>query len=268
MNRRSFAAWLVLASAIPAGLIATSATATAQDDAPHTISKAAQTRYEALLAEYRDGMSAWSTEMSAKAKAARNAGEEFGDDEFPSPLPGYLAKFKAASDEYAGTENAVPFLAWIVTSGAREDIELARACFTTLASTHAASPNLDDLVSVLPNVHGMFGDVNASLTALVDKSPSKKLREWATFARDSHVVAAEPHDSKAYDEALGRLITLNEATEDQRLKPRLESKLLIAESFAIGMVAPDIEGIDLDGTAFKLSDYAGKVVFVDFWGDW
>ena len=24
----------------------------------------------------------------------------------------------------------------------------------------------------------------------------------------------------------------------------------------------------LDGVAFKLSDYKGKVVFLDFWGDW
>jgi cytochrome oxidase Cu insertion factor (SCO1/SenC/PrrC family) len=36
----------------------------------------------------------------------------------------------------------------------------------------------------------------------------------------------------------------------------------------IGQVAPDIEGEDLDGTKFKLSDYRGKVVVVDFWGDW
>ena len=30
----------------------------------------------------------------------------------------------------------------------------------------------------------------------------------------------------------------------------------------------DIAGVDLDGVAFKLSDYKGKVIFLDFWGDW
>jgi hypothetical protein len=40
------------------------------------------------------------------------------------------------------------------------------------------------------------------------------------------------------------------------------------EPFGKGTVAPDIEGVDLDGVAFKLSDYRGKVVFLDFWGDW
>ena len=36
----------------------------------------------------------------------------------------------------------------------------------------------------------------------------------------------------------------------------------------IGKVAPDIEGVDTDGVKFKLSDYRGKVIVLDFWGDW
>ena len=36
----------------------------------------------------------------------------------------------------------------------------------------------------------------------------------------------------------------------------------------IGMEVPDIVGADLDGVPFKLSDYRGKVVVIDFWGDW
>ena len=36
----------------------------------------------------------------------------------------------------------------------------------------------------------------------------------------------------------------------------------------VGNLAPEIEGTDMDGVAFKLSDYRGKVVMLDFWGDW
>ncbi|MEM7457437.1 MAG: hypothetical protein AAF456_24100 [Planctomycetota bacterium] len=36
----------------------------------------------------------------------------------------------------------------------------------------------------------------------------------------------------------------------------------------IGELAPEIESEDLDGVTFKLSDYRGKVVLLDFWGDW
>jgi serine/threonine protein kinase/thiol-disulfide isomerase/thioredoxin len=37
---------------------------------------------------------------------------------------------------------------------------------------------------------------------------------------------------------------------------------------AVGMPAPDIDGEDLDGACFRLSDYRGSVVLLDFWGFW
>ena len=40
-------------------------------------------------------------------------------------------------------------------------------------------------------------------------------------------------------------------------------------SLAVGRQGrPDIDGEDIDGTKFKLSDYRGKVVMLDFWGHW
>jgi cytochrome oxidase Cu insertion factor (SCO1/SenC/PrrC family) len=36
----------------------------------------------------------------------------------------------------------------------------------------------------------------------------------------------------------------------------------------VGQLAPEIEGKDIDGKSFKLSDYRGRVVLLDFWGDW
>jgi len=38
--------------------------------------------------------------------------------------------------------------------------------------------------------------------------------------------------------------------------------------FEVGNQAPEITGEDIDGKKFKLSDYRGKVVLLDFWGDW
>ncbi len=40
------------------------------------------------------------------------------------------------------------------------------------------------------------------------------------------------------------------------------------KNLKIGGTAPEIEGPDLDGVSFKLSDYRGKVVLLDFWGYW
>ncbi len=36
----------------------------------------------------------------------------------------------------------------------------------------------------------------------------------------------------------------------------------------VGKVAPEIEGEDVAGARFKLSDYRGKVILLDFWGHW
>ena len=36
----------------------------------------------------------------------------------------------------------------------------------------------------------------------------------------------------------------------------------------VGFRAPDFEAVDLEGKRFKLSDYRGKVVALDFWGFW
>jgi cytochrome oxidase Cu insertion factor (SCO1/SenC/PrrC family) len=36
----------------------------------------------------------------------------------------------------------------------------------------------------------------------------------------------------------------------------------------LGRPAPEIVGEDVDGIPFRLSDYRGKVVVLDFWGHW
>jgi thiol-disulfide isomerase/thioredoxin len=47
-----------------------------------------------------------------------------------------------------------------------------------------------------------------------------------------------------------------------------KSVIFELENLQIGMVAPEVTGKDETGTAFKLSDYRGKVVVLDFWGFW
>lgn len=40
------------------------------------------------------------------------------------------------------------------------------------------------------------------------------------------------------------------------------------EGYDIGNIAPEIDGEDLNGEVFRLSEYRGQVVMLDFWGDW
>ena len=52
------------------------------------------------------------------------------------------------------------------------------------------------------------------------------------------------------------------------LAKQAEDQLYVLRNLSVGNAAPEIEGEDTDGKKFKLSDYKGKVVMLDFWGHW
>jgi hypothetical protein len=55
---------------------------------------------------------------------------------------------------------------------------------------------------------------------------------------------------------------------DRTLRALSEGALFELHHLQVGRVAPEIEGEDIDGKKFRLSDYRGKVVVLDFWGHW
>ena len=56
--------------------------------------------------------------------------------------------------------------------------------------------------------------------------------------------------------------------ENNQLKEFADKKLFAIRNLSVGKVAPEIEGEDIGGKSFKLSDYRGKVVMLTFWGHW
>jgi hypothetical protein len=51
-------------------------------------------------------------------------------------------------------------------------------------------------------------------------------------------------------------------------KPAKASTQSAKLGIRVGQLAPDIQGQDLDGVEFKLSDFRGKIVVLAFWGHW
>ena len=49
---------------------------------------------------------------------------------------------------------------------------------------------------------------------------------------------------------------------------RARAALFEIRHLSVGKEAPDIEGEDQVGQRFKLSDYRGKVVLLDFWSEY
>jgi cytochrome oxidase Cu insertion factor (SCO1/SenC/PrrC family) len=52
----------------------------------------------------------------------------------------------------------------------------------------------------------------------------------------------------------------------EKMPPRPSTPLKVG--LQVGNLAPEIDGEDADGRSFKLSDYRGKVVLLDFWAGW
>ncbi|MBC7816616.1 MAG: hypothetical protein IAG10_06990 [Planctomycetaceae bacterium] len=57
-------------------------------------------------------------------------------------------------------------------------------------------------------------------------------------------------------------------TSDGTLGEIAEKALFRIRHLSIGRVAPEIDGEDIFGKTFKLSDHRGKVVVLSFWGHW
>ena len=113
------------------------------------------------------------------------------------------------------------------------------------------------------------------LAAVPDAKSSLKNEQFA--ASLSEETKSYINDFEAADHAERITELLNRVSEDfadveigrgQTLGELAAGELFVINHLSIGKEAPNIEGEDLNGEEFKLSDYRGKVVMIDFWGDW
>jgi hypothetical protein len=50
--------------------------------------------------------------------------------------------------------------------------------------------------------------------------------------------------------------------------PRTQAQVFELQHLSPGKMAPEIIGTDVSGKQMKLSDYRGKIVMLDFFGNW
>lgn len=83
-------------------------------------------------------------------------------------------------------------------------------------------------------------------------------------SRDPKQIAAE------IESLLGRIVQSygDLAFGNKTLGQAAERELFEIQHLSVGCVAPEIDGEGIDGQKLRLSDYRGKVVMLDFWGNW
>jgi hypothetical protein len=96
---------------------------------------------------------------------------------------------------------------------------------------------------------------------LIDSIKASKDQFALPIIKDHYARVAEKYaDVPLGDSTVGKIAAAEYKSRGPTLVARFRT--------SVGSVAPEIEGPDLDGTTFKLSDYRGKVVMLDFWGHW
>lgn len=221
--------------------------------------------YEALRAEYRAENSAHFDARRKQPAASRG--------KFDSNLitRKYLPRFEQAAAAVAETPEAIPFLAWIVENGGSVDGPRALVAGKTVIEHHAASPAMSTLMRpLLLSGPEMGDDATYELySAIIAKNGVEKIRERALFQRSTLFIGTTPKGTQEQRVAANAdLKRLLKSTTNDYMRRSARKVIFEFENLNIGCTAPEIEGKDLDGVNFKLSDYRGKVVLLDFWGHW
>jgi len=247
----------------------------AQDPAVPTRASAKE-RLQALQQEQKRLTTEWQKAIQdarATGEAKAKAGETVPALPMRPDFKELIAQAEATAADYAGTDDAPQFLVWIVQTSGGDPAPMMRA-LATLAVHHVDHPavvTIGRTLTYLPQLPAQVRGTDAEVEAMLDrfsKSSNPDVRGWALLGRYGKAIEDAPRDSAAYDLARKTLLGAADVATQKELVADLRGCIDLRERFAVGNPAPEIAGEDLDGVAFKLSDYKGKVVFLDFWGDW
>jgi hypothetical protein len=242
----------VLAAALAAPFVLLAADAPAEQFA--TLKKEYDTAYAAYLTEARAAKN-----PTPEQRAALTA---------KSPLPKYSPKFLELGEKLGKDPAAVDALIFAIRLDGRG--ANGQKAMERLERDHYNSPQMSQIVGMLRSFRTPAADKLLATITEKNTDPGVQgglLMSKATAAKTTNPAEAE----KLFNQIIEKFASAKSATGTTTLGELAKSELAAmknATNFDIGKVAPDIEGEDLSGVKFKLSDYRGKVVVIDFWGDW
>jgi len=233
-----------------------------------------EARFEALKARWEKAQA----DFFAKYKAAK-------DNDARRALMGerpkaedYLPEAIQIAQSAAGTEAAAKVWMWALYLALQAgDDETIGVAVEVLMRDHLDSPEVAELPMIIQDLSPSLGEEKAEglLRALIEKAPQPALKGVAMFALASMLDADDldpaserGKEVRALMEAVARDYADVEDSSGRSIGARAEGWLFEKEHLQVGKVAPEIEATDLFGVPFKLSDYRGKVVLLDFWGNW
>ena len=234
-----------------------SVAAFAQQDSPEA-SRA--DRIAAVKAEYDEAMQAFMKEYRSVSTDAER--QKIYAESYPK-APAFAKRIMTIAAEDPADKGVVDGLAWVAQNAQGREKKMA---VKFLVGEHADHESLGQICMSM--IYAQDRDAASLVQKIHDASPHRSVKGQACFA-----LAAMAHRMDQREKALEHYKTVVAQYADVSgmrgsIGDAAKSAIFELENLAIGMTAPEINGEDIDGVGFKLSDYRGKVVFLDFWGDW
>jgi hypothetical protein len=190
------------------------------------------------------------------------------------PSAEFAAEFTAIAEAAKGTEVAAKAWYGLFRLGLMvEERESFGRGLETLLASHVKSPLIGNVMADL--VYGApewtVPAAQDALRKIVAGTDSNDIRAEA-LVELAMMVGLDPSlGEKGRKEALELLGRIEREYGDKDFNAMNGRQFAAGARFEIeklglGMVAPDFEITDQEGARFKLSDYRGRVVVLDFWG--
>ncbi len=209
-----------------------------------------------LVSGFNEEMQKWSVAMRG---ASSQEERQSMMTERPDSAPVY-EKIKAVMD--ASNDPEVRLNGLLVSASTLRAPEAIKELFRDHSTNENVLPMIMSIGRIVPP--DQAAEILETLVSGEENTPAKGA---ALF---SLAQVAQNSDSDKAEKYLTQISTdfADLEINGQKLVDMAKPMLFEIQHLGIGKEAPDIEGTDLDGVAFKLSDYRGKVVVIDFWGDW
>jgi hypothetical protein len=216
--------------------------------------------------------------QAAKAYAAATTEREKELAKAQEPkLDNYTRPLLALAEQHPHDKFAVDALIWVVQRAAPgPDAERA---LDALYRDHLDSQEMGRVATLL--VYSGCERIEERLRSLLSKSPHHDVQGLAciSLARclkmkpESTSAPSQADTDKCNHEAEALLQRVADQYGDvdsrgTKLKDAVAGELHEIHELSIGKPVPEIAGEDVHGKPFKLTDYRGKVVMLDFWGHW
>jgi hypothetical protein len=185
----------------------------------------------------------------------------------------FKALFEAFAAKHAGTEEALTAKLWVLQNVGWLR-EKGRAEATRLAEEIVAEYPKSKQIGKISEWPFLFTakKLEGYLEKMFENSPHDEVKGAALLGLAR---LARRNGTAGREKAAEMLKTVKEKYGDIPFRfttcGRMADALLNPykpEDLEVGKKAPELEGMLVDGKKIKLSDLKGKVVVLDFWGDW